>query len=136
MTDITSGSGDLAIDHIQELRGYVMRGSPVLLSPQAAAYALNCIESNGLINTELEALRAENARLRAALAADGIEIPSYVGAYASAEEVREVAALLKVHPMTIYKREAGSADAIVTREAELALLSLPEKPVDPSKRSG
>ena len=69
LTDITSGSGDLAIDRIQELRGYVMRGSPVLLSPQAAAYALSCIESNGLINTELEALRVENARLRGAMAA-------------------------------------------------------------------
>ena len=40
--------GDLAIDHIQELRGYVMRGSPVLLSPEAAKHVLSIIERDGL----------------------------------------------------------------------------------------
>lgn len=38
-----------------------------------------------------------------------------------------VAAQLAVHAQTIAKRERGAADAPITREAELALLSLPKK---------
>jgi transcriptional regulator with XRE-family HTH domain len=38
-----------------------------------------------------------------------------------------VAAQLGVHPQTIAKRERGTADAPITREAWLALLSLPKK---------
>lgn len=38
-----------------------------------------------------------------------------------------VAAQLGVHPQTLAKRERGAADAPITREAELALLSLPKK---------
>ena len=37
-----------------------------------------------------------------------------------------VAALLGVHPQTIAKRERGAPDAPITREAWLALLSLPK----------
>jgi hypothetical protein len=36
-----------------------------------------------------------------------------------------VAAMLGVHPITIAKREAGAADAPITREAWLAITSLP-----------
>lgn len=38
-----------------------------------------------------------------------------------------VAAQLGVHAQTIAKRERGAADAPITREAALALLSLPKK---------
>jgi transcriptional regulator with XRE-family HTH domain len=38
-----------------------------------------------------------------------------------------VAAQLGVHPQTIAKRERGAPDAPITREAWLALLSLPKK---------
>jgi hypothetical protein len=38
-----------------------------------------------------------------------------------------VAAQLGVHPMMVSKRERGTPDAPITREAWLALLSLPKK---------
>jgi len=37
----------------------------------------------------------------------------------------QVAAMLGVHPVTISKRETGAPDAPITREAWLALISLP-----------
>ena len=40
--------------------------------------------------------------------------------------VKDIAPLVGVHPMTINKRERGEIP--ITREAELALLSLPELP--------
>ena len=57
--------GDLAIDHIQELRAYVERGSPVLLSPEAAKHVLSIIERSGLATWEQ--MHADNERLRAEL---------------------------------------------------------------------
>lgn len=53
--------------------------------------------------------------VRAALSADGIEIPSYVGAYASAEEVREVAALIERESATwvrVPRHEAALGDVV------------------------
>jgi len=38
---------------------------------------------------------------------------------------KRVAALLGVHPLTVAKREQGRADAPISQEAWLALLSLP-----------
>ena len=46
-----------------------------------------------------------------------------------------VAAQLGVHAQTIAKRERGAPDAPITREAWLALLSLPKKRKRPLKPS-
>jgi len=46
-----------------------------------------------------------------------------------------VAAQLGVHAQTIAKRERGASDAPITREAWLALLSLPKKRKRPLKPS-
>lgn len=87
LVDLTDGKGRLSLEEVQQLRGYVRQGSPVLLAPTAAMRVLDSIErdmwhgyrekmltehaaSAANAVAEIKRLREDNEQLRGAMKAD------------------------------------------------------------------
>lgn len=61
------GEGDLSIEQIQTLRGYVWRGSPVILSPKAAARVFRAVERDLLAQAQYDSVERQYDAMLSAL---------------------------------------------------------------------
>lgn len=136
LVDLTDGKGRLSLEEVQQLRGYVRQGSPVLLAPEAAMRVFDSIErdvfhgyrermlaehdaSAAKAVAEITRLREDNERLRAELAAlqPLAEAANYVGLlWPLALEDDAVGDLID-EARKLQKRRAATQDAAETNRS-------------------